>query len=104
MSLDQKTIHIDIGGKQLVSKSLSSTLKDAGSISDEESVTTEGYIKDLEWTQEEEAKVLRILDIRLMPLMLVMSFVLNMDRTNICKSFNFTCFPEYHYKLKLPTV
>lgn len=52
----------------------------------------EGYVSDLEWTDEEEKKVLFIIDTRLMPFVLLMTFVLNMDRTNICmlyyKSYN----------------
>lgn len=44
----------------------------------------EMYDSKLEWTEKEENEVRRILDIRLMPFILLMSFVLNMDRTNIC--------------------
>jgi hypothetical protein len=43
------------------------------------------YTPDLQWTQEEEKRVLRKIDIRLMSYVLLMTFVLNMDRTNICK-------------------
>lgn len=45
----------------------------------------DGYVPDLQWTQEEEIKVLQIIDTRLMSFVLLMTFVLNMDRTNICK-------------------
>jgi hypothetical protein len=45
----------------------------------------EGYVPDLQWTKAEERKVLQIIDTRLMPFVLLMTFVLNMDRTNICK-------------------
>lgn len=45
----------------------------------------DGYIPDLEWSEEEEKKVLYIIDTKLMPFVLLMTFVLNMDRTNICK-------------------
>lgn len=42
---------------------------------------------ELEWTQEEENEVLQIIDKYLMMFILLMTFVLNMDRTNICKYF-----------------
>lgn len=47
-------------------------------------IAVEGYVSDLEWTDEEEKKVLFLIDTRLMPFVLLMTFVLNMDRTNIC--------------------
>ncbi|KAJ8522140.1 hypothetical protein ONZ45_g1225 [Pleurotus djamor] len=40
------------------------------------------YIEDLDYTSEEEAEVVRILDTRLFPWVLLTTFVLNMDRTN----------------------
>ena len=40
------------------------------------------FIHDLVYTKEEEAKVIRILDTRLFPWILLTTFVLNMDRTN----------------------
>ncbi|KAJ7067938.1 MFS general substrate transporter [Mycena amicta] len=40
------------------------------------------YVKNLEYTKEEEASVIRILDRRLFPCILLTTFVLNMDRTN----------------------
>lgn len=48
-------------------------------------VDVEGYVSGLEWTDEEESRVLFIIDTRLMPFVLLMTFVLNMDRTNICR-------------------
>jgi hypothetical protein len=42
--------------------------------------------EDFQWTREEEADVVRIIDKYLMIFILLMTFVLNMDRTNICKS------------------
>ncbi|KAF9472635.1 MFS general substrate transporter [Pholiota conissans] len=39
-------------------------------------------VDDLQYTPEEEGAVLRILDRRLMPCVLITTFVLNMDRTN----------------------
>ena len=60
----------------------------------EEAINKEGYDKDLEWTEEEEKKVRRIIDVRLFPLILLGSFVLNMDRTNLCK---FVVFLETKY-------
>lgn len=47
----------------------------------------DGYVPDLQWTEEEEKRVLFIIDTKLMPFVLLMTFVLNMDRTNICKFF-----------------
>lgn len=40
------------------------------------------FVKDLQYTKEEEARVIRILDTRLFPWILLTTFVLNMDRTN----------------------
>ncbi|KAF8154300.1 MFS general substrate transporter [Crassisporium funariophilum] len=40
------------------------------------------FIDDLDYTSEEERDVLHILDTRLMPAILLTTFVLNMDRTN----------------------
>ncbi|KAJ6532254.1 MFS general substrate transporter [Mycena vulgaris] len=40
------------------------------------------YVKDLDYTAEEESAVIRILDTRLFPWILLTTFVLNMDRTN----------------------
>ncbi|CEP11060.1 hypothetical protein [Parasitella parasitica] len=53
--------------------------------SDMESLSTDSYDEALEWTPEEEQRVRNKLDLKLMTFMLVMTFVLNMDRTNICK-------------------
>lgn len=46
------------------------------------------YDVNLEWTEDEEQKVRRKIDLRLMSFILLTSFVLNMDRTNLCKSKN----------------
>jgi hypothetical protein len=51
----------------------------------EDSYSIDGYVSDLQWTEDEERKILTIIDTRLMPFVLLMTFVLNMDRTNICK-------------------
>ncbi|KAJ7919581.1 MFS general substrate transporter [Mycena leptocephala] len=40
------------------------------------------YVKNLDYSVEEEAQVVRILDTRLFPWILLTTFVLNMDRTN----------------------
>lgn len=48
-------------------------------------ITNSDYSPDLQWTEEEEKKVVRKIDIRLMSWVLLMTFVLNMDRTNIGK-------------------
>lgn len=39
----------------------------------------------LKWAPEEEQSVLSIIDTKLMSFVILMSFVLNMDRTNLCK-------------------
>lgn len=49
-------------------------------------ITAEGYVHDLQWTPEEERAVVNKIDIRLMSFVLLATFTLNMDRTNICKS------------------
>lgn len=59
---------------------------EAGLSDDDDDDNTEGYDKTLQWTEDEERSIVRKLDFRLMPFMLIMSFVLNMDRTNLCKS------------------
>jgi hypothetical protein len=52
---------------------------------DEESFSSDSYDEGLEWSEDEEQKVRNKLDIRLMSFMLLTTFVLNMDRTNIGK-------------------
>jgi hypothetical protein len=47
--------------------------------------STVGYVADLSWTVEEETSVRNKIDLWLMSFVLLMTFVLNMDRTNICK-------------------
>lgn len=59
---------------------------------DEESFSSDSYDEGLEWTEEEEQKVRNKLDIRLMSFMLLMTFVLNMDRTNIGKEMKIIFF------------
>lgn len=46
------------------------------------------FIKDLSYTREEEAQVIRILDTRLFPWILLTTFVLNMDRTNLSNAIS----------------
>ena len=50
-------------------------------------VVANEYVDDEEfqWTEHEEEQVLSILDSNLMPFILLMTFVLNMDRTNLCR-------------------
>ncbi|KAG2229672.1 hypothetical protein INT48_008904 [Thamnidium elegans] len=48
----------------------------------------DGYVPELQWTEEEEKKVLYIIDTKLMPFVLLMTFVLNMDRTNISNAIS----------------
>jgi hypothetical protein len=46
------------------------------------------YVKDLDYTAEEETAVIRILDTRLFPWILLTTFVLNMDRTNLSNAIS----------------
>ncbi|KAJ7613050.1 MFS general substrate transporter [Roridomyces roridus] len=46
------------------------------------------YIKDLDYTPEEEKAVISILDTRLFPAVLLTTFVLNMDRTNLSNAIS----------------
>lgn len=39
----------------------------------------------LTWTEDEEAKILGKIDRHLMSFVLLLTFVLNLDRTNLCK-------------------
>ena len=85
--LPDKVNKIALSNKNLDSKaSITSSAYDA--TDDEFSAelkSMEGYDETLEWTEEEETKVRRKIDFRLLPFMLLMAFVLNMDRTNHCK-------------------
>lgn len=53
-----------------------------------EEVKTKDVFQDVQfqYTDEEEQEVVSIIDKRLMIFILIMTFVLNMDRTNICKA------------------
>lgn len=46
------------------------------------------FIQGLDYTREEETQVIRILDTRLFPWVLLTTFVLNMDRTNISNAIS----------------
>lgn len=46
------------------------------------------FVPDLSYTAQEESAVIRILDIRLFPWILLTTFVLNMDRTNISNAIS----------------
>lgn len=65
---------------------------DTSSSASEHTVTVDGYVHDLEWTDEEERAIVRKIDFRLFTYVLLMTFVLNMDRTNICKYNNANMF------------
>lgn len=66
------------------------------SFGDEESFSSGSYDESLDWTEEEETVVRNKLDIKLMTFMLLMTFVLNMDRTNIGKVY--IAAPIFKYK------
>jgi len=55
--------------------------------------STIGYVPELKWSPEEEDAVRSKIDRRLMSFVLLMTFVLNMDRTNIC-NYGFPTFPK----------
>ncbi|KAJ3306306.1 hypothetical protein HDU76_004841 [Blyttiomyces sp. JEL0837] len=57
-------------------------------LSDELGKDVPGYSPNLEWTAEEEKRILWVLDTRLMPLILLSTFILNMDRTNISNAIS----------------
>jgi hypothetical protein len=46
------------------------------------------FVQGLEYSVEEEAAVVRILDTRLFPWVLLTTFVLNMDRTNLSNAIS----------------
>ncbi|KAJ1565860.1 hypothetical protein HK405_011455 [Cladochytrium tenue] len=60
----------------------------AGKVADRLGLAAPGYVPGLDWTSEEEKRVVRILDTRLMPWVLLSTFVLNMDRTNISNAIS----------------
>lgn len=76
---------IDIHDHKLKTEIVSKTASFASS---EDTFDIEGYVPELQWTEEEERKVVNAIDIKLMPFVLLMTFVLNMDRTNNCKYYN----------------
>ncbi|ORY07314.1 MFS general substrate transporter [Basidiobolus meristosporus CBS 931.73] len=49
----------------------------------DQSKKVEGYIPDLEWSIEEEKRLVRLLDTRIFPWVLLTTFILNIDRTNL---------------------
>lgn len=85
---NEKAEVIDILDEKLgkESKQLAGSDSSFTTSSHSENHDIEGYVSDLQWTEAEERKVLTIIDTRLMPYVLLMTFVLNMDRTNICKN------------------
>ncbi|KAG0748436.1 hypothetical protein G6F57_001169 [Rhizopus arrhizus] len=56
--------------------------------SDEYEGSIKGYVPGLKWTEEEEKRVLFKIDTRLMSFVLLMTFVMNMDRTNISNAIS----------------
>lgn len=72
VDVDEKGSVTSVSGEQQVH-----TLEDPKTRSD-----SAYYVPELEYTREEERKVVRTLDIRLFPWILLTTFVLNMDRTN----------------------
>jgi hypothetical protein len=68
------------------SKSVDESDSKSGAWTETQTVTQPGeplfYVKNLDYSAEEESRVIRILDTRLFPWILLTTFVLNMDRTN----------------------
>ena len=87
-STDGGNNHIAVSDKKKNASSfsvISSTYGTTELKDDEEYKDVHGYDPELEWEEHEEAKVRRKIDVYLMPFLLLMAFVLNMDRTNHCK-------------------
>lgn len=59
--------------------------KDYGSVLDLKGYPIDEQDDALVWTENEETEILRKIDRRLMSFVLVLTFVLNLDRTNLCK-------------------
>ncbi|KAI8143455.1 major facilitator superfamily domain-containing protein [Fennellomyces sp. T-0311] len=79
LSEENKIVVLD---KLNSSKTSISTTYGAAESDTDELRGIEGYDETLQWTEDEETKVRRIIDWRLMPFTLLTAFVLNMDRTN----------------------
>ncbi|KAJ1565975.1 hypothetical protein HK096_005553, partial [Nowakowskiella sp. JEL0078] len=62
--------------------------KTIGKLADELGKDVPGYDPGLEWSEKEEKRIVWILDTRLMPWILLSTFVLNMDRTNISNAIS----------------
>ena len=69
--------------KEPLEAGIANTVEDAaeqtGTFADEDNPF---FVRNLVYSKEEEARVIRILDTRLFPWILLTTFVLNMDRTN----------------------
>ena len=99
-STDGGNNHTTVPGKKKDASTfsvISSTYGTTELKDDEKYKDVHGYEPDLEWEEHEEAKVRRKIDVYLMPFLLLMAFVLNMDRTNHCKPF-FSFFFCFIYK------
>ncbi|CAO3580907.1 unnamed protein product [Absidia cylindrospora] len=84
--VNEKIEVTSFGAKLQASQEKQGWTTESQNSSDLESINTDdSYDPSLEWTPEEENKIRTKLDIRLMSFVLLMTFVLNMDRTNICK-------------------
>lgn len=59
-----------------------------GSVDDEDNLKHPTHANQLQWTDAEEEEVRKTLDRKLLPFILLMVFVLNLDRTNLCKITN----------------
>ncbi|KAI9365522.1 MFS general substrate transporter [Zopfochytrium polystomum] len=57
-------------------------------LADELGKDVPGYDPTLVWTEEEEKKIVWLLDTRLMPWVLLSTFILNVDRTNISNAIS----------------
>ncbi|OAD72562.1 hypothetical protein PHYBLDRAFT_65395 [Phycomyces blakesleeanus NRRL 1555(-)] len=66
----------------------SETSSETTAIQQIEDVSVEGFSNDLQWTVEEERKVVHKIDFYLFSFLLLTSFVLNLDRTNIANAIS----------------
>ncbi|KAJ3103949.1 hypothetical protein HK100_004131, partial [Physocladia obscura] len=63
--------------------------------------TVEGYDKDIQYDEAEDAAVRRKIDTRLMPWILFSTFILNMDRTNISNAISDNLAGELGFSLNV---
>lgn len=78
----------ELGEEVILATELTSAPLGVGLPLDSSSSDNPYYDPNLEYTQEEERRVVRILDMHLFTWVLLTTFVLNMDRTNIANAIS----------------